>query len=112
MLINGTGPGLWGGISGVRVTPSSPLVFLSLNNDSTYTVQLDNTVKQQGTYFITVGPNRAILHFDKPVDIENLHVKRDQGIVTNSTLMLELLDENISDGFMHHFDKVGNLLDK
>jgi hypothetical protein len=75
-----------GGISGVRVTPSSPLVFLSLNNDSTYTVQLDNTVKQQGTYSITVGPNRAILHFDKPVDIENLHMKRDQGIVTNSTL--------------------------
>ena len=101
-----------GGISGVRATPSSPLVFLSLNNDSTHTVQLDNTVKQQGTYFITVGPNRAILHFDKPVDIENLHVKRDQVIVTNSTLMLELLDENISDGFMHHFDKVGNLLDK
>jgi hypothetical protein len=39
-------------------------------------------------------------------------VKRDQVIVTNSTLMLELLDENISDGFMHHFDKVGYLLDK
>jgi hypothetical protein len=101
-----------GGIGGVRVTPSSPLVFLSLNNDSTYTFQLDNEIKQQGTYSITVGPNRAILHFDKPVSIENLHMKRDQGIVTNSSLILELLDENISDGFMHHFDKVGNILDK
>ena len=39
-------------------------------------------------------------------------MKRDQGIVTNSTLMLALLDENISDGYLHHFDKVENLLDK
>ena len=39
-------------------------------------------------------------------------MKTDQGIVTNSTLMLELLDESISDGFVHDFDKVGNLLDK
>ncbi len=101
-----------GGIGGAKITPSSPLVFLSLNNDSTYIVQLDNEIKQQGTYSITVGSNKAILHFDKPIDIENLHMPRDQGIVTNSTLMLELLDENISDGFMHHFDKVGNLLDK
>jgi len=101
-----------GGIGGVRVTPSSPLVFLSLNSDSTYTFQLDNDIKQQGTYSITTGPNRAILHFDKPVSIENLRMQRDQGIVTNSSLILELLDENISDGFIHHFEKVGNLLDK
>ena len=101
-----------GGIGGVKITPSSPLVFLSLNNDSTFTVLLDNEIKQQGTYSITSGLNRAILHFDKPVDIENLHMKTAQGIVANSTLMLELLDENISDGFMHHFDKVGNLQDK
>ena len=101
-----------GGIGGVRVTPSSAIIFLSLNSDSTYSVQLGNEIKQQGTYSITVGQNRAILHFDKPVDIENLHMKRYQGIVTNSTLMLALLDENISDGYLHHFDKVENLLDK
>ncbi len=101
-----------GGIGGVRVIPASSLIFLSLNNDSTYTVQLDNDIIQRGTYSTTQGPTRLILHFDKPVNIENLHMKIDQGMVTSSTLMLELLDENISDGFLHHFDKVGNLLDK
>ena len=96
-----------GGVGGYSLQPiNNTLVTLSLNSDSTYDFYLNNEMQLSGKYAIQATGNSSILHLDDRIQLNLLSMQPDQVIVKWDGSQLQLLDDDISDGYNHHFKKV------
>ena len=96
-----------GGVGGYSLQPvNNTLISFSLNSDSTYTFYLNDETQASGRYSIQTANNTSILHLDNLIQINLLSMQPDQVILEWDSNGLQLLDDDISDGFKHHFKKV------
>ena len=96
-----------GGVGGYSLQPiNNTLVTLSLNGDSTYVFYLNNETQVSGKYTIQATDNGSILHLDNRIQINLLSMQPDQAIIKWDSNELQLLDDDISDGYNHHFEKI------
>lgn len=74
-----------GGIAGGIINPSKgATVSLSLSNDSTYTLYLNNQINAQGSYEITSSSGISTIDFDKAIGADKLVLEKQEGIYKTS----------------------------
>jgi hypothetical protein len=96
-----------GGLGGYSLQPiNNTLITLSLNSDSTYTFYLNNETQASGKYSRRASDNKSILQLDNRIQINLLSMQPEQLILKWDSNELQLLDNDISDGYIHHFKKV------
>jgi hypothetical protein len=96
-----------GGVGGYSLQPiNSTLISLSFNSDSTYDFYLNDETQVSGKYSIQANGNTSILHLDNSIQINLLSMQPDLMVIKWDSNELQLLDDNISDGYIHHFKKV------
>lgn len=74
-----------GGFAGGIIYPSNgSVVSLSLDNNSTYTLYLNNQITTQGSYAITSSSGISLINFDKMIGADKLVLNKQEGIYQTS----------------------------
>lgn len=95
-----------GGIGGAHIDPSTPFIYLSLNKDSTWSVEVGSQLVQHGFYSISGSPSYRFIDFNSKVGVGNLYLLPTERILGMTADSLQLIDDGITDGFQHYFRKV------
>jgi hypothetical protein len=91
----------WGSI---KTAVADTIVILTLNNDSSYSVSLNNQVKYSGNFsssIITGSDSLLVLQFDRNMEVSQLRIPMMQSVVYFNNDTCRLYDYAFADGYSH-----------
>lgn len=87
-----------------RIAVADSVIILTLNNDSSYAVSLNNQVKYSGNFsssIVTGSDSLLVLQFDRNMEVSKLRIHMMQSVVYFNTDTCRLFDYSTADGYSH-----------